>query len=1178
MEEEEQEDLARLEALASMVSDSSESDESSDESDTGNVGDEAESTCDSKVDVTVTTSVQNTSIASDDDFDSSKSTAHDMENKIKTYIDSDSTQEIDLNDRKDNITASTVSVTLPAEISENIVLTDSQMHKMTTTNMEALPSMASLQDIFNSIESNHDTSRKSSGDFEVEEVTDNVETINASKDAVYEYYQLNEKRSGNDDLFTDYPTEILKNPVGTDFTCVSLEDGGNYEEVNVNNEASDDEDNIDDTMEDIVEEDSESSSSDEEMPTDFSSLSAYCVNYMDHLSNMLGTLQAELDRNLRRQQEIEEEVCELNNAQQNRNLQVKNQHVSVSKKSLTVFGFPYFKDQTLYHPPPNPDTVAKQRNKELDPWIEFPKPFSKDDRKKLKSYVREDAIDRKTARIWDEKEVLEHQIKKIGVRDEQKAELAEKIKDCDFRLREVSNMPDEKLFIDRYQAHDWDKISVTNFQVSHHPKDCQLQWQNLVHPSINKTVWSPAEDKMLKKLAEATAGTDWDNIAKELETGRTPYSCFVRFMTKHNVAVNNRKWEISEDDRLRRLVAHCRINDFIPWNKVAYYMDRRTKDQCYQRFVYSLKDSIRKGTFTDAEDMILIIGEKLYGNDWAKICEMLPCRTPIQIHCRFNSFIRCDFKPWTQEEDLALLELVRKHGLRDWVVIANEMKGQWTRSQVRARFQLIYKNFKRNPAMALDNIVYTDDAGIAKKRQEEIFDGMSQRYQEWKTEEEKSESAVISGQAGKYGQSSGRSCGQIVLPRGEIINNRDLTRFIRYLQTFLPSPEPPRPLAPLEKVSLRTLPEHKEEIFKRPIALGKNLCSKVRRGGLRPRRGGYRGRGRKIKNRDRLGSQNFKTKVDRDIAKFFRPTWISKSKLGSTNRYTDKELELLVAAGQGVGNIIKVDKVKWDQNTHSDSVHDREMQLLQSFRYQQLYRQPSPQLQLAPPSPSTVSGSTRSPFSGSSSVQRTYGRTYSRTKVKQSLSRSNTPVETVPSSPKPKKTNPGDTISLVPPCQATMVGFRGLLLREPYLRDSNNTADTVREERDVVDKTMKLGMNNPDLLNVPKDNVVIDDDHTAAHLAADRLLVSRIIQLFLWPAKMSTVDPPKQENLFSSESDDDVPGDKTNVDTLDEGSVGKSVVGVIDSVPESNDGDAETEDTPRKKRKVEAVALQELEQ
>ena len=161
-----------------------------------------------------------------------------------------------------------------------------------------------------------------------------------------------------------------------------------------------------------------------------------------------------------------------------------------------------------------------------------------------------------------------------------------------------------------------------------------------VHPDVNKGVWCPEEDQMLKRLADATGGQDWDAIARELGTGRTPHSCFVRYMTRHCVAVNNRKWERTEDDRLRRLVAHCRINDFIPWAKVSFYMDRRTKEQCYQRYVYSLKDSIRRGLFTDAEDMILIIGKELYGKDWAKISEMLPCRTPVQLHCRWNSFLR----------------------------------------------------------------------------------------------------------------------------------------------------------------------------------------------------------------------------------------------------------------------------------------------------------------------------------------------------------------------------------------------------------------------------------------------------------------------------------------------------------------------------------------------------------
>ena len=43
-----------------------------------------------------------------------------------------------------------------------------------------------------------------------------------------------------------------------------------------------------------------------------------------------------------------------------------------------------------------------------------------------------------------------------------------------------------------------------------------------------------------------------------------------------------------------------------------------------------------------------------------------------------------------------------------------------TRSQVRQRFQLIYKNFKKSPIMALDNIVYTDDAEIARRRRTEV--------------------------------------------------------------------------------------------------------------------------------------------------------------------------------------------------------------------------------------------------------------------------------------------------------------------------------------------------------------------------------------------------------------------------------------------------------------------------
>lgn len=38
-----------------------------------------------------------------------------------------------------------------------------------------------------------------------------------------------------------------------------------------------------------------------------------------------------------------------------------------------------------------------------------------------------------------------------------------------------------------------------------------------VHPDINRGVWSAPEDALLKRLAEATEGQDWDSIARWLQ-------------------------------------------------------------------------------------------------------------------------------------------------------------------------------------------------------------------------------------------------------------------------------------------------------------------------------------------------------------------------------------------------------------------------------------------------------------------------------------------------------------------------------------------------------------------------------------------------------------------------------------------------------------------------------------
>ena len=578
-------------------------------------------------------------------------------------------------------------------------------------------------------------------------------------------------------------------------------------------------------------------------------------------------------------------------------------------------------------------------------------------------------------------------------------------------------------------------------------------------------------------------------------------------MTRHNVVINNRKWERSEDDRLRRLIAHCRINNYIPWTKVAYYMERRTKEQCYQRYVYSLKDVIKKGPFSEAEDMLLFLGEKLFKTDWVKICEMLPQRTPIQLHCRFNHFLKSDHKPWIEEEDVALLEHVRKHGLRDWVLVANELKlqigGDRTRSQCRQRFQFIYKCFKKNPAMALGNIEYKDGQdNIAKRRLEEIYDKLSERFDEWKLAELN---------AGTFDDPSevktAKGFGHIELPNGEVVSRRSLTRFIRFIQEFLPAPNPPEPIPRLERRTKRCLP-HVEPLFKRPLSKPKLPKSKKLKITGYDHQKFKRVKKRMLAgNRDRLGKANFKTVLDRNITKFFRTTWILRNnKLGyMAFRYSDKDVEMLATGGVGLGHILKM-KTNFF-NKEIANTQDDESWLLQTLREKQLL------------------GHNRDPLlaveASSPKVRRTYGKTYGRQTVKKSNSRVATPLSEAGSEVDPSEKSSQmlnkRKLDFVPPNVATLVGFRGLLLTNTYLADPDNHSENIKREKDSVDETVRRGY-EPGAVGVeePRERIV-----STAHMEVDRLLVQRFLQFFLWPAKMSSIPPCKQETLFSDSSDED---------------------------------------------------------
>ena len=108
---------------------------------------------------------------------------------------------------------------------------------------------------------------------------------------------------------------------------------------------------------------------------------------------------------------------------------------------------------------------------------------------------------------------------------------------------------------------------------------CKLMWQNLVHPTINRAKWTPDETSRLVNLVREEVHqhrvVNWERVAENLATDRTACQTLVKFKQTCVSQMDRRKWTAAEDERLMLIVEDCRINNYIPWTKVSYYMFNR---------------------------------------------------------------------------------------------------------------------------------------------------------------------------------------------------------------------------------------------------------------------------------------------------------------------------------------------------------------------------------------------------------------------------------------------------------------------------------------------------------------------------------------------------------------------------------------------------------------------------
>ncbi|NWQ81739.1 SNPC4 protein, partial [Columbina picui] len=357
---------------------------------------------------------------------------------------------------------------------------------------------------------------------------------------------------------------------------------------------------------------------------------------------------------------------------------------------LGHFMKPYFKDKTTGIGPPSNEDAKEKAAQGIKSFEQL---ISTKWKSKEKTLLQQSIVSDRLQRLLQPKLLkMSYWNQKLDkVKTEMEKQILEKqIKEVEQEIEAINKLPESELLGNRFDEHDWEKISNIHFDGQRSSEELRRFWQNSEHPSINKKEWTEEEIGRLKKIAAKHGYLDWQTIAQELGTNRTPFQCLQKYQV-YNKDLKRKEWTKGEDQMLLELVQEMRVGSHIPYKKIAYYMEGRDSAQLIYRWTKSVDPSLRKGPWTPREDAMLLAAVKKYGErDWYKIRTEVPGRSDAQCRDRYLKALHCDVKKgkWSLEEEEQLIELVQKHGLGHWSKIASHLPHR-TGSQCLSKWKLM---------------------------------------------------------------------------------------------------------------------------------------------------------------------------------------------------------------------------------------------------------------------------------------------------------------------------------------------------------------------------------------------------------------------------------------------------------------------------------------------------------